>query len=106
MVIIEDSLVDAVEHGISQAGGPKFESRWYHLVFDVRFITKSKDFSYEHVQLSVKLHVDAVNVTLNDVTKNVQSVFFVDIDTVTIGVQDETEIDGGWDPSVQVLKHL
>lgn len=106
MVVIEDSLVDAVEHGISQAGGPKFESRWYHLVFDVRFITKSKDFSYEHVQLSVKLHVDAVNVTLNDVTKNVQSVFFVDIDTVTIGIQDETEIDGGWDPSVQVLKHL
>lgn len=77
MIIINDGLVDAEEYRIPQTGRPHLESGWDDLILDVGFVTETEDFSHERIQLSVELHVNAVRVTLNDVTKNVQPFFRV-----------------------------
>lgn len=94
VVIVDDSLVETIEGGISHTGGEWFHGAWHNLVLIFRLKIEAKDFSSEYVEAAIVIFIAGVHVALHDVSQEIQTLMGVDLVVGAVRIDYVAQVDG------------
>lgn len=94
MEVVEDLVVDSVEHWVSQAGAEGHEGAWDVVFLACEFGVVVEQVPDQVFVRSVVSVVECVVVSFNHVSKDVQALWCVDVVLLASLVNNESVVDG------------